>query len=66
VSHRAEDILRFCSQNLDQQQFGHAMFQLIDEWCGGASSTDMIAGWLRMLFGNIVNRNGSFDESVLT
>jgi hypothetical protein len=51
---------------LDQQQFGHAMFQLIDEWCGGASSTDMIAGWLRMLFGNIVSIFGSFDESVLT
>ena len=51
--------MRFSSSSLDVSQFGHAMFQLIDEWCGGASSTDMIAAWLRILFGNLV-QNGGF------
>ena len=58
-----EDLQRFNNTNgqLDQSQFGHAMFQLVDEWCGGASSTHMIVSWLRMLFANIVSLYGKFQ-----
>jgi hypothetical protein len=49
-------------EQLDKQQFGHAMFQLVDEWCRGASSTQMIVGWLRMLFSNIVDVYGNLKR----
>jgi Ca2+-binding EF-hand superfamily protein len=62
----AEDLVRFASHDqvdqLDLHQFGHAMFQLVDEWCGGASSTQMIVVWLRTLFGNIVHKLGYFRK----
>lgn len=59
-----EDLQRFGNkeEQLDQQQFGHAMFQLVDEWCRGASSTQMIVGWLRMLFSNIVDVYGNLKK----
>ena len=59
-----EDLQRFGNKDeqLDQQQFGHAMFQLVDEWCNGASSTQMIVGWLRMLFSNIVDVFGKLKK----
>ena len=59
-----EDLQRFGNkeEQLDKQQFGHAMFQLVDEWCRGASSTQMIVGWLRMLFSNIVDVYGNLKR----
>eukprot|EP01049_Picozoa_sp_SAG25_P016116 SAG25_NODE_3552_length_1043_cov_23.381356_3_plen_201_part_01 len=58
----SEDCVRFGAETLNQDRFGYAMFQLVDEWCGGVSSTEMIASWLRMLFGNIVSVKGVFKR----